>query len=145
MRRDLISSVNSVEILPPAVYDADNTPVGIDLQGYDSGFVDLHVGIGGITFDETNKIEFILSHSDDNVTYTPVEDEYIQGVTIWEANSGKIHYLNSGAVQSHVVRVGYVGPKRYLKLLADFSGTHATGTPLESTMILGRPVSGPVG
>lgn len=35
--------------------------------------------------------------------------------------------------------VRYIGGKRYLKLLADFGGTHATGTALSATLVKGRP------
>jgi hypothetical protein len=34
-----------------------------------------------------------------------------------------------------VYRFGYKGGKRYLKLLADFSGTHGTGTPVAAVVM----------
>ena len=37
-----------------------------------------------------------------------------------------------------MTKVGYVGNKRYLKLLADFSGTHGIGTPIAATVIKGN-------
>jgi hypothetical protein len=42
------------------------------------------------------------------------------------------------------IRIGYNGKKRYLKLLADFSGTHGTGTPMSAVAILANPKTKPV-
>ena len=36
------------------------------------------------------------------------------------------------------LRFGYVGGKRYVKLLAAFSGTHGTGTPIAGVVIRGH-------
>lgn len=41
--------------------------------------------------------------------------------------------------------VGYRGKRRYLKLLADFTGTHSSGTPMSAVVQLGNPISAPVG
>lgn len=45
----------------------------------------------------------------------------------------------TGPVMSEagVYRFGYVGGKRYVKLLAAFSGTHGTGTPIAGVVIRG--------
>ena len=34
-------------------------------------------------------------------------------------------------------KIGYIGGKPYLKLLADFSGTHGTGTPVSALVVRG--------
>ncbi|WP_027488472.1 hypothetical protein [Allorhizobium undicola] len=139
--QDLHSKLSAVSALAAAVYSADNTPAAIDLRGYDSAEIILNIGIGGITFDSTNKIEFKLTHSDDDSTYTSVADADMLGVT--GISSGIIKSLVAAHAAGAVYRFGYKGNKRYLKLLADFSGTHGTGTPLAATVLRGDGDSNP--
>lgn len=141
--RDLLHNVGIVGAIAPAVLDADNTPAAIDLLGFDSAVVVLHVGVGGITFTTSNKIEFKLTHSDDDVSYTAVALEDVLGLTS-VGSGGIIHALTAAHAAPSVKKVGYVGGKRYLKLLADFSGTHSTGTPISATVIKGHAASRPV-
>lgn len=131
-------------VLAPAVISADNTPAAIDIQGYGAATLLLYVGVGGITFSETNKVEFLLTHSEDNSTYTAVTLDHINGVADAELTagamaSGKIKSLIAAHAAAAWYKFRYVGGRRYLKLLADFSGTHGTGTLIGAHLILGRP------
>lgn len=140
--RDLKNSLAIVQAIAPAVYDVDNTPAAIDLAGYGSAMLALHIGVGGITFTGTNKIEFVLTHSDDDTTYEAVTDDDVQGVT--GITGGIVKALKTAHAAADVTKIGYLGDKRYLKLLADYGGTHSAGTPLSAVVILGRPHSSPV-
>ena len=140
--RDIQSNLGLVEAIAPAVYVADNTPAVIDLLGFGSALISLHVGVGGITFTGTNKIEFVLSHSNDNTTYTPVAQADVQGVT--GVTNGIVKSLIAAQAASSLNKIGYIGNKRYLKLLADFSGTHGTGTPFAASVVKGHAQSRPV-
>lgn len=132
--RDLHSSMLFASLIGNATLAADNTPTALDLRGYDSAEIILAIGAGGITFSGTNKIEFKLTHSDDNVTYTDVTDADMLGVT--SIVTGIIKSLTAAHATAAVYRYGYKGGKRYLKLLADFSGTHGTGTPIAAMAAL---------
>lgn len=140
--RDLVHSIGLVTAIAPAVYAADNTPAAVDLLGFNSATVGIHVGAGGITFSGTNKIEFVLTHSDDDVTYTPVADVDLQGIT--GTTGGIVLALTAAHAAATIHKYGYVGNRRYLKLLADFSGTHGTGTPIAATVIKGQASQRPV-
>jgi len=140
--RDLASNITEAILLASATYAADSTPVAVDLQGYDAAVVLIEVGVGGITFSGTNKVEFVLTHSDDNSTYTNVADADIQGVS--GTSNGIVYSLTAAHAAATVTEIGYVGGKRYLKLLADFSGTHGTGTPMSALAVLGRANLRPV-
>ncbi|MGF7160328.1 hypothetical protein FHS85_001951 [Rhodoligotrophos appendicifer] len=141
--RDNYHSTKVAEAIAPAVLAADNTPVAIDLLGFNSATLALHVGVGGITFTGTNKIEFKLTHSVDGVTYDAVERSDVLGVDAVGAG-GIIKALIAAHPASAVYRIGYVGYRRYIKVLADFSGTHGTGTPIAATAILGNAQLRPV-
>ena len=127
-------------LIANATYSADTTPVAVDMLNYAGATITLHIGAGGITFSGSNKIEFVLTHSDDNVTYTNVGATDI----IQDAADTLQPALASGIVLNLIVahaaatthKIGYIGGKRYTKLLADFSGTHGTGTPIGATLVL---------
>jgi len=141
--RDLYNNIKTVEAIAPIELGADNTPAAIDRLGYESMAFAIHVGIGGITFTGTNKVEFKLTHSDDDVTYTDVTINDVQGLASVETG-GIVQSLIAAHAASTVTRFGYTGNKRYLKLLADFSGTHANPTPVSALAVLGNAADLPV-
>ncbi len=134
---DLHSHVSVKPLIAPAVLAADNTPVAVDLLGFDAAEIVLNIAAGGITFTGTNKIEFVLTHSDDDSTYTNVTDADMLGVS--GISNGIIKSLTAAHASANAYRFGYKGNKRYLNLLADFSGTHATGTGISATVVRGAP------
>lgn len=142
--RDLISNLGVKIAIPSASYDADNTPAAIDLRGFDSAVFAIHVGVGGITFTGSNKVEFKLTHADTaDGSYTAVTAADVQGVESVGAG-GIVKTLNAAHASPTVTKVGYVGGKPFAKLLADFSGTHGAATPIGATVILGNPRNAPV-
>lgn len=142
MQRDIISHVAVLEGVPNATYATDNTPVAIDTRGYGSGMLVFDIGVGGITFSVTNKIEFVVTHSDDNSTYTAVVDNDVYGIT--GITDGIVKSLEAAHAAATITRIGYLGCKRYIKVLADFSGTHGVGTPISVNFVAGRPMLEPV-
>lgn len=129
--KDEYNEASPAVLIGNATLSADNTPGAVDLQGFQACNIMLSVGVGGITFSGTNKVEFVLTHSDDDTTYTNVTDADMLGVS--SISSGIIKSLTAAHAAAAVYLYGYVGGKRYLKLLADFSGTHGTGTPIAAT------------
>jgi hypothetical protein len=133
--RDLASGLSLAVLLASATYAADNTPVALDISGSEGVVIALEIGVGGITFTGSNKIEFKLTHSDDGVTYSDVDQDDVRGVTV--AAGGIIKSLIAAHAAADVTKIGYHGGKKYLKLLADFSGTHGSGTPISALVIKG--------
>lgn len=142
MRKDFTQSVSPVQAIAPAVLTADNTPAAIDMSNFGAAVICLSVGIGGITFSDTNKIEFKLTHSDDDSTYEAVAQNDVKGVTV--GSGGIIKSLVAEQAAATMDEIGYHGGKKYLKLLADFSGTHGTGTPISAVVVRALPYIGPV-
>ena len=124
-------------LIAPAVYAADTTPVSVDCAGYDGAAISLAIGVGGITFSGTNKIEFVLEHSIDNSTWTSVTTADMIGVTV--AAGGIIRSLVAAKAAADVVFYRYQGPNHHLRLTANYSGTHATGTSISAVLIRGNP------
>lgn len=141
--RDIQSILGVVAVIGPVSLNADNTPAAIDLQGFDSAMIAIAVGVGGITFSDTNKVEFKLTHSDDDATYSAVTvDDVLNVASV--GTGGIVKSLVAAHAAASVTRIGYVGGKRYLKMLADFSGTHVTATPICVTLVKGHPALAPV-
>lgn len=141
--RDLHHNIGVAEAIPAAAYDADNTPATVDLAGFESAAIVLAIGAGGITFTTTNKVEFKLTHSDDDSTYEAVTAADVQGVET-VGTGGIVKALTAAHATASVSKIGYVGGRRYLKLLADFSGTHGTATPIAASVIKGNALDKPV-
>lgn len=123
--------------IAPAALAADNTPVSLERLGYQSLTYFIHVGVGGITFDATNKVEFTMTHSDDGTTWTAVEDDDVK-ITLPDGTAGTVgtggivRSLVAAHAAATVTKVGYIGHKKYTRLLADFSGTHGAATPMSA-------------
>ena len=135
--KDLHSGMTALVAIAAATLDDDNTPPTIDLQGYNAAEIVLAIGAGGITFSGTNKIEFKLTHSDDDSSYEAVTAADVLGVESI-GDGGIIKALTSAHAAAAAYRFGYVGNKRYLQLTADFSGTHGTGTPIAAVVMAGQ-------
>lgn len=140
--KDMHSGVKAVTAIAAATLAADNTPPAVDLQGFNAAEILLAIGAGGITFSGSNKIEFVLTHSDDDSTYENVTVDDVLGVE--SVTDGIVKALTAAHASAASYRLGYVGGKRYIKLLADFSGTHGTGTPIAAVALLGQPHDAPV-
>lgn len=139
MIKDQSDILFPVLALGPVALDADNVPVAVDLNGYEAAMIEIAVGIGGITFTADNKIEFKLTDSEDDGDtdpYAAVTAADVQGVT--PATGGIIKSLVAAHAAATVTKIGYIGRKRYLKILADFSGTHGAATPICVTVVKGR-------
>jgi len=135
--KDIQTELDQVLSIAAAVYTDDNTEVSVDLQGYDAALVELSVGVGGITFTTSNKIEFKLTHSDDDVSYDAVTAADLVGEPT-VGTGGIILSFTSAKAAASVHKFGYIGNKRYLQLLADFSGTHGTGTAIAAHVLKGH-------
>lgn len=137
MRFDQSETFTAGYLLPPAAYDADNTPASFDNGTAQSATVLVQVGVGGITFTADNKVEFVLTHSDATGSgFEAVTQADMVGVTV--GAGGIIRSLIAAHAAPSVTIAGYRGRKRFLRVLADFSGTHGAATPMAVAVIRGN-------
>lgn len=123
-------------LIPAGVYNDDNTPAAIQIDNAKDASIILDIGAGGITFTTNNKVEFKLTQSDDGESYEDVADGDVVGVTV--GTGGVIKSLVAAKAAQSVDVLGYVGTAKYLKLLADFGGTHSTGTAIAAYLVQGE-------
>lgn len=142
--RGIASLIGPVSLLAPATLSADSTPVAVDLATFEACGILIHVGVGGITFTSTNKVEFVLRHGGTDVVndHAAVAQADVRGVTV--TGSGIVRSLVAAHAAPTITKLDYVGGKRFVSLLADFGGTHASGTPMSAAAVRGFPLTGPV-
>lgn len=77
MDYDQASGFKTLPAIAPASYTTDQTSAALNTasHAYKALTAAIYVGFGGITFDADNRIDFEVTHSDDNDTYTAVTDD----------------------------------------------------------------------
>ena len=94
------------------------------------------IGAEGDTLSGSVKIDVKLEHSDDDSSYSAVTsnsditDGAIDSNGIWAT-------FDDNAEAPAVVGIGYIGGKRYVRVVADFTGTHSNGTPVSAMVLKG--------
>ena len=136
----LSNNISPAVSLPAAVRTAAANGTGVDLQGYESATVLVDVGAEGDTLSSSVHFEVSLEESDDNSTFTDVAQASIIDGTI---ASGGIFLKLDGTTGGDpdttggIFRVGYVGNKRYIRVVLAKTGTHSNGTPIGAMVVRG--------
>ena len=138
--QDLSNNIKLMQSLAPAVRDADANGDGVDIKGYENVAIVVDSGVEDITLSGTNKIEFELEHSDDNSSWSDAESADVNGSL---GSGGLFLTLDDNAESPQISEIEYLGSKRYVRVVANFSGTHGTGTPCSAFVILGKPRHAP--
>lgn len=138
---DLSNSISPAISLAAAVRSAAANGTGVDLQGYESATILVDVGAEGDTLSGSVYFEVSLEHSDDNSTFTDCAQADIIDGTI--ASGGIFLKLDGTAggdpdTAGLIYRVGYVGGKRYVRVVLAKTGTHTNGTPLGAMVVKGH-------
>lgn len=150
--RDLHSNIKSVQHLAAAAYTSTQTPSsGVDRAGFSA--VEFLISVGVIT-NIANSPQpswaFKLQHSDsqssDFVDVTDEDDVLVASakspVAAPDASTGVFLTVDDAAEDAQLYRVGYVGPKRYVRVVATAANTPGS-TPLCINAILGLPAIAP--
>jgi len=139
--KDLSNSISPAVSIISAVRTAAVNGGGVDLQGYESATVLVDVGAEGDTLSGSIYFEVSLEHSDDNSTYTDaVQADIIDGTIA----AGGIFLKLDGTAGGNpdttgaIFRVGYVGGKRYVRVVLAKTGTHSNGTPIGAMVVKGN-------
>lgn len=121
----------------PQVTNADADGTSCDLQLYDWCLILFDVGDSADTLSGSNYIECEIEESADDSTFTDVADSdlvsYVAGT-----NDGTAALINDPAEDQTVVVACYIGSKRYVRGVLNFTGTHSTGTPIGIVNIRGN-------
>lgn len=141
--RDLHSNIKTVQLFAPVVVTTDQNSSGLDTKGFDSAELVVLVGVTGDTLSGSVKIDLVLQDSDDDSDYADVtEASYVlvgsdSDVSAPDAN-GIFRTIDDAAEDATQYRIGYRGPKRYVRAQIDVTGTHTNGTEFAVLGILGH-------
>jgi len=115
----LKNNIELVESLNAIVKAADTDCTGIDTKGFNSSMAIVNVGAPGITFSGTDKVDIKLEDSADNSAFTAVTDNnFVTGGTV--GSTGIWQTIDADGECNAVYGIGYVGPKRYYRVVLDF-------------------------
>lgn len=138
--RDIKTNLSVVRVIDPDTFTADKTcDADIDLQGYEGCLVIVNVGASGDTLSGTVYWSLELEESDDDSTYTDVAAADMIGDNA--GGSGQFALIDDPAEDDTVYSVGYIGSKRYLRVILNATGTHTNGTPIGAVAVRGLPRS----
>jgi hypothetical protein len=141
--RDLYSNLNPVMAFEPAVVTADGNGATIDTRGYDSVMLVAALGATGDTLSGSVKIELEVEHSDDGSSWSDCADADLHKV-VTGTNTGTFAVIDSNTEDQAVYSTGYRGTKRYVRMVANLTGTHTNGTEIAGVAILGHAHGEPV-
>lgn len=141
--RDLYNNLGVRMAVEPQVATADVTGDTVDTLGYGSVMLAVPVGASGDTLSGSVKIELEVEESDDNSTWTDVADADLHNA-VTGTNTGTFAVIDDPAEDDAVYVTGYRGAKRYVRIIANLTGTHTNGTEIAGVAILGHPSFSPV-
>jgi hypothetical protein len=144
--RDIARNLSPIRAILPATLTASPSRVSVDLQGFDSCAFLLDIGVGGITFDNTNRIDIRVEHSDDGSTWTNVGPNDVIGAPIAapSAANGFVRSLVAAKAAADTTDFSYVGSRRFVAVTPIFGGTHGVGTLFYGAALRGNPHIAPV-
>lgn len=132
---DAKNKIALVSSLLPALRTGDATGVSVDTQDSVGVAVFAHIGLSGDTLSGSVKIEMELEESDDNSTWNDVADADLDAA-VAGTNPGTFAVIDAAADDEQIYKVGYKGAKRYIRVVANFTGTHTNGCPLSAAVYL---------
>ncbi len=150
--RDFHSSVKAVQHLAAAAYTTTQTPSsGVDTRGFES--VEFVIGIGAVTSisgSPQSTWTFKLQDSDsESSNFSDVTDSSLvltgsaaSPVTAPDSSTGVFLTIDADTEDSKSYRVGYVGSKRYVRVVATAANSPGS-TPLYVVALLGHAALAP--
>lgn len=129
-KQDLYNHINAVQMLAPVSISATQTAIEIDLKDCRSVVFFWLTGTEAGTLSGSLGWTLTVTHADDDGTgvagdYANVAAADVQGAT---PSSGVCFTLDDPAEDDTVYKLGYIGGKRFVKLLITEVGT-TTGMP----------------
>jgi hypothetical protein len=142
--KDLHSRIKPISALDPISISATQSAVEVDLAGFNSAEILWLTGLEGGTLSGALGWTLTVTHADDDGTgvagsYANVAAADVLGVT---PSSGICVTLDDPAEDNTLYRFGYVGGKRFIKLLISEVGS-TTGMPQALVVIKGDPLDMP--
>lgn len=133
--KDIKNNIKLVSSLLPLLRTADANGAGVDTQDSVGVALVAHIGLSGDTLSGSVKIEMEVEHSDDNSTFTDCADADIDAA-VTGTNTGTFAVIDAAADDEQLYKCNYLGSKRYVRVVANYTGTHTNGCAVAAHAIL---------
>jgi len=129
MRSRIYSDIKQVKALAAATYTADADGATIDRQGAEDLTLTAVVGVSADTLDGSNYILLEVEHSDNGTDWSDCANADLTA-SVTGATTGTFAKLDAMTEDDTVYKVGYIGGKRYVRIVLNMVGTHTYGAPV---------------
>jgi hypothetical protein len=129
------ADLKKVKALSAAVLTADATGASIDAFGYETVAITANVGASGDTLSGSVYVELEIEHSDDNSSWADAANTDIR-TAVTGTNTGTFAKIDDPAEDDAIYSVQYIGGKRYVRIVANLTGTHTNGIPIGAVAVL---------
>ncbi len=141
---DIKNNLKLYKGFSPAVRTATATTQACDLKGFNGAMIIAPIGATSDTLSGSVYWTFTITHSDDDSSYSTVtSNNDVTGGSLDSSTNGWLKLDLAGECQQ-VYGIGYVGGKRYIKVVCTKTGTHSSGTIIGVDFAKGIPLSAPV-
>ena len=143
--KDLYNNIAAAQVLAPVSISATQSAVEVDLKDCNSAVFYWLTGIEAGTLAANLGWSLTMTHADDDGTgiagsYSNVAAGDVQGAT---PSSGVVVTLNDAADDVTLYKIGYIGGKRFVKLLITEIGS-TTGMPQALLVLMGHLRDAPI-
>ena len=135
--RDLYDNVLVTQVSNPSTGNTARTSLAVDLQGFNSANLFVSLGQSSDTLSGSVYWTLKLTHSNDDVTY-------VDATTADIVSGNATYVVNATTLDKTTYGFGYIGVRRYLKVVATPTGTHTNGTPMAMIALRGHASYSPV-
>jgi hypothetical protein len=134
--KDVKSNLKLVNSILPQLSSTDKTGSAVDTQDSVGVMCVAHIGTSGDTLSGSVKIEMEVQHSDESGSgFVACADADINAA-VTGTNTGTFAVIDAAADDDAIYKCNYIGSKRYVKVIANYTGTHTNGCPVAAHVVL---------
>ena len=137
--KDIYHDLLVTKTIDPVLGKTTQTGAAVDLQGFEGALMAAHVGQSGDTLSGSIYVTVSFQESD---TTTPGDFANVAAADLLGGANDVI--IDDATEDEVIVTRGYLGSKRYVRILVTYTGTHTNGTPISAVVIKGLPRHAPV-
>ena len=137
--KDIYHDLLVVKTIDPVLGKTTQTGAEVDLQGFEGALMAAHVGQSGDTLSGSIKMTVSFQESD-----TTTSGDFANVAAADLLGGANDVVIDDSTEDEVIVTRGYLGSKRYVRILVTYDGTHTNGTPISAVVIKGLPRHAPV-
>jgi len=134
--KDVKSNISLNQTIVPVVATTDVTGLAVDTQPSVGVGILAHIGLSGDTLSGSVKIEMEVQHSDASGSGFVACADADLNASVPGTNTGTFAVIDASSEDEQIYKCNYIGSKRYVKVVANLTGTHTNGTPLSAIVVL---------